>query len=186
MIKPKGSTGGNRGHLVFVKFADSITVTVGEVVSRYTGDANECTNVTTAAQPILGVINNLCDSSGNPLFSSTITAGTAKSSVITSQATGTTDATYGYIEASTSVKFSAEVQGTLGTTNASDFAGARLDTNSAGADYDELLETSATRTIGTPAQWYSHGIDPSGPSQALATANLLVSIAMSELDSVME
>lgn len=187
MIKPKGTTGGNRGHLILKKFADSLTVAVGEVVLGYTQDENNVTNVTTAAQPILGVIMDICDSSGNPIVTSSMTAGTAKSAYVTSVAdTGTADAYYCHVEASRFVKFSCEVQGTLGTTNQSDFPGARLDTNSAGADYDELLETSATRTIGTPAQWYSHGIDRSGPSQALASANLIATIAMSELKSTME
>lgn len=187
MIKAKGSTGGNRGQLIFKKFADSITPTVGEVVKGFDQDENNVTNVTTAAQPILGIIDSICDKSGNPIIDSTITAGTAKSStVITVADTSTTDTYYCFVEASRFVKFSSEVHGTLGTTNYSDYAGCRIDTNSAGGDYDEVLETSATITIGTPAQFYSHGIDPSGPSQALASANLLISIAMSEMYSTSE
>lgn len=186
MFKSKGSTGGNRGHLIFKKLADSLTIAVGENVKGWDQDENEITNVTTAAQPFLGILIGITDSVGNPIVTSAITAGTSKSSKIVSVSTGTSDTYYGFVEASRYIKFSATVSGTLGTTNESDYAGARIDTNSTNTNYDELLEATATRAIGTPAQWYSHGIDPSGPSQALASANLLVSITMSELEGVKE
>lgn len=181
----KGSTGGNRSHLIFKKLADSLTFVVGGVVKGYDQDENEVAHGV-AAQPILGVLNDISDSNGNPIVDSTITAGTAKSSKLSSIATGTSDTYYGYIEASRFVKFSALISGTLGTTNQSDFAGARIDVDSSNTTYTQLLETTATRTIGTPANFYSHGIDPGGASQALASANLLVSMAMSELEGTKE
>lgn len=186
-FKPKGSTGGNRGQLIFKKFADSIAPTVGDNVVGYSQDENNVTNATTAAQPFLGVIQDICDSNGNPIISSTVTAGTAKSSNVTTVAdTSTTNTYYCHVEASRFVKFSALVAGTLGTTNYSDYAGGRIDTDSGNANYDRVQETTSTVTIGTPAQWYSHGKDVGGPSQANASARLIVTISMSELEGVKE
>jgi len=185
MIKGNGSTGGNRGQLIFKKLADSITAITDAVYKGYDQDENEI-NYGAAATPILGVLVDICDVNGNPIVDSVMTAGTAKSSKVTSVATSTTDTYYGHVDASRFTKFTALVSGTLGTTNESDFAGARIDVDSSNTTYDQLLETTATRTIGTPANFYSHGIDPGGPSQALASANLLVSISMSELEGVKE
>ncbi len=185
MIKPKGSTGGNRGQLVFKKLADSLTFAIGETLKGYDQDDNEVAKGL-AATPILGILMGITDSVGNPIVTSAITPGTVKSSKVSSVATGTSDTYYGFVEASRFVKFSATVSGTLGSTNESDFAGARIDVDSSNTTYDQLLESTATRTIGTPANFYSHGIDPGGASQALASANLLVSITMSELEGVKE
>jgi len=72
------------------------------------------------------------------------------------------------------------VSGTIGTTVDSELPGARLDINSAGNNEDELLESTATRTISTPATHYSHGVDPND------SGNLLVSVNMSEMYGVQE
>lgn len=169
---------GGRSQSAKRQLANSITAVVGEVFKSYDQDGRATHGV--AATPILGILMGIVDESGNPIFSSTITAGTAKSANVTSQATGTGGAYYGLFEVSRFAKFSAEVSGTLGTTNYSDQAGSRLDVDSANTSYGRLLELTSTNTIGTPANFYSHGLDRNN------SARLMVTIAMSELDSVME
>ena len=173
------TSGGNRQDIHHKKLANSITANVGDVYKSYDQDTNLAT-YGAAATPILGILQEIVDSNYNPIVSSTVTAGTAKSSRVTSQATGTGGTYYAMIDASRFSKFSATVSGTLGTTNESDYAGARLDVDSSNTSYGQLLETTATRTIGTPANFYSHGTDVRN------TARLVVSISMSELEGVKE
>jgi len=162
---------------------DSKTLGVGYVVNSYEY-TDDVIGYPTAAQPILGVIESICDKYGNPIPVTTVTAGTAASTVITSVTTAsdnTTTKTYwGRVDTSEDSIYSATVSGTLGTTGNSNKKGARLDVDSANTTYNQLLETTATRTISTPANFYSYGLDPQN------SARLLVSMTMSETRSTME
>lgn len=179
MFKFSHTMGGVGRKLFKVRLGDSQTYEVGDVVKLYsTGEAD----LGAAAAPVFGIIAGFVDANGIPLADSAIAAGTASG---VTQRSVTTDATnsdeyYALIDYSLDSIYSATVEGTLGTTNDSDLPGARLDVNSAGAEYGELLETTATRTVGTPANFYSYGTDPDDSTR------LLVRIAMSEQFSVLE
>lgn len=176
----KGTYGGATGpNIVKKQLATSTTYTVGEWVKSYDQDTNLVAKAV-AATPLLGVITALVDKYGNPLVEATNAPGTAKSSSVTTIATGTTITYFALVDRSRFSLYSVTVSGTLGTTNESDFADARLDIDSANTDYDQLLESTTTRTIGTPAQFLSHGVDPE------ASTRLIVSMAMSQDEGVKE
>lgn len=156
----------------------SQTFEVGDVVEIY---QNGVATLATAAQPIAGVIKSICDINGLPIPTATRTAGSVDTSGITSVTTGATNTTYyAMVEVDEDTIFSAPVSGTLGTTTDSDLPGGKIDVDSANTEYGQLLETTHTRTIGTPANFYSIGVDPKNSS------NLLVKIAMSERRSTLE
>ena len=173
-------TMGGVGRKLFkIRLGDSQTYEVGDAVKIYsTGEAD----LGVAATPIFGIIAAFVDASGIPLPDAAIAAGTASG---VTQRSVTTDASnsdeyYALIDHSLDSIYSATVSGTLGTTNDSDLPGARIDVDSANTEYGQLLETTATRTIGTPANFYSYGVDPNDSTR------LMVRIALSEQFSVME
>jgi hypothetical protein len=164
-----------------VVLGDSETFNVGQVIKTY--DNAGAAQAGVAATPILGVLTAI--SEGDlPSVTGTAVAGTALGSNLTSVTTAATNTTtekyIGWVDTSKDAVFSASVSGTLGTTNDSNKRGCRIDVNSAGTTYTEVLETTATRTVGTPANFYVVGLDPSDSSR------LLVKIALSETDSVDE
>ncbi len=179
MLKFAGTIGGVGRKLVLMKLGNSQTYVVGDAVKAYT---NGVVDLGAAATPLLGVIASFADSKGKPLPAPTLAAGTASGNDVRTVTTGVANAEgyYAFIDVSKDTIYSAEISGTLGTTNDSDLPGCRLDINSAGSDYDELLETTATRTIGTPANFYSLGLDP------LDSERLLVTLGMSEMYGVQE
>ena len=175
----KTTKGGRGPNLILKKLVASTNYIVGEVMKGYDQDTNEVL-AGVAATPILGWLVGIVDKYGNAFPVTTVTAGTASSTVTTTVDTGTTITYYGLVDVSPSSVYSMTVSGTLGTTNESDYAGARIDIDSANTTENQLLETTATRTIGTPANMYSHGKDPADATR------LLVSLAMSEIDGVKE
>jgi hypothetical protein len=182
-----GSRHGAERNLESVIINNSTTVTVGDVVEAYT---NGYLTNGTAAVPIKGVVHAIVEGSANqnksslPPIQGANVAGTAISpatNAVTTAADNTTTGKYwAIIDTSNHSLYSAEVNGTLGTTNSSNLLGAKIDVDSANSDYGRLLETTATRTVGTPANFYSHGVDPQDSTR------LIVSIALSEEDSVYE
>ena len=177
----KSSVNGAQRNLELVLIYNSITVAVGDVVEVYTNGS--ATNGA-AATPLFGVVHAIVDASTNPIVHGTAVAGTAigssTNSVTTAADNTTTGAYYALVDTSNNSKYSAEVSGTLGTTVSSTLRGCRVDVDSANTDYGRLLESTATRTIGTPANFYSWGVDPDDSTR------LIVSLAMTELDSVAE
>ena len=176
--------GGGKGrNLEHYLLDDSKTITVGQAVTQYEF-TDDVIGHPTAAQPIFGIVEGITDkySVGYPEL--TVTAGTASSTNLSSIATGSDNTTtkkyWALVDTSEDSIYSVTVSGTLGTTGNSNKRGARLDVDSANTTYTQLLETTATRTIGTPANFYSFGVDPRN------TARLLVCIAMSETRSTME
>lgn len=176
-----GSRNGATRNLVKTIIADSATVAVGEVVTCYADGA--ATNGAAAA-PIYGIIHGFVKGNGRPGVHADVVAGTALSSdtsSVTASASNEADKTdYALVDTSRGSLYSAEVNGTLSTTVASDTPNCRIDVDSNGSDYGRVLETTATRTVGTPANFYSWGKDPDDSTR------LIVSIALSELDSVDE
>ena len=71
--------------------------------------------------------------------------------------------------------WSVDVTGTIGSTVNSDRIGYRVDVDSAGGNYGNVLETTATRTEATVANFFGYGTDPADATR------LLVSIASSYL-----
>jgi len=160
---------------------DSITVAVGDAVKVYV--AGFATNAA-AAVPLKGIVHAIVDSHGLPPVKGANVAGTAISpdtSTVTTAADNTTTGLYSVIiDTSVHSLYSAEVSGTIGTTGTSNLVGCKVDIDSANTDYGRVLESTATRTIGTPANFYSHGVDEADSTR------LIVSIAMPEEMSVME
>lgn len=181
MLKPYGQLVDlSDSKLELVELGVSQTFEVGDVVESYT---NGVADNGAAAKPLLGVIQGFTNSKGVPLRDSEIVAGTASG---VTQRSVTTDATnsdgyYALVETSKFKLWSAEVSGTLGTTNDSDLRGCWLDINSAGAEYGQLLETTASRTAHNATSgmcnFYSHGKDPNDATR------LIVSIANHEFDT---
>ena len=163
--------------LVLVTLGASTTFTIGDLVeSMTTGVALPAD----AASASLGVIVGLADASGAPLRSPDVTRSTvAYSGTVDSVLTDGTNSTgiMAQVCFDQSVKWSAEVNGTIGTTNDSQLRGCGIDIDSANSNVGRVLETTATRTAATITNFYSHGVDPSDATR------LLVSISCSEVFS---
>lgn len=158
--------------------ADSQTLTVGDAVKTDTTSGELIYGA--AALPMLGVIYAFVTESGMPIKQDNPVAGTASGVDTRSVATGTDGDTYAIVDFSNQTVYSAQCNGTIGTTGNSEVIGARADIDSNGGDYGRILETTATRTLGTPATFYCWGADPEDSDR------MLVTIALSELDSVYE
>jgi hypothetical protein len=178
----KGSRNGAQRNISdAILLYNSITVSVGDAIETYT---NGYATVGGAAVPIKGIVHAITDKNGLPIKKGSVTAGTAQTpatTTVTTAADNTTALTY-YVKVDTSRDsiYSAEVNGTIGTTVDSELIGTKIDIDSANTDYGRVLETTATRTVGTPANFYSFGTDPDDSTR------LLVAIALSEEDSVYE
>ena len=179
MFKFAGTIGGVGRKLRLVKLGVSQDFAVGEAIESYSVGAG---TLGAAAQPLLGVINSFADSKGNVLRADAVVAGTASGNDVTSVTTDATnsDGYYAFVDISKNTLYSATVSGTIGTTDDSELPGARLDVDSANTEYGQLLETTATRTIGTPANFYSWGLDENDSTR------LIVSLSMSESYGVQE
>jgi hypothetical protein len=171
---------GNVGRKVVLRnLGVSQTFAVGDVIEVYSAGVG---TLGVAAQPLLGVIVSFADSKGTPLPKPTLVAGTASGNDVREVTTdaSNSDGYYAFVDISKDTVYSAEVNGILGTTNDSDLPGIRVDIDSANTDYGRLLESTATRTIGTPANFYSLGVD------SLDSTRLMVTLAMSEIEGVKE
>ena len=161
----KGSRNGAQRNLtepILIKTNE--VVAVGDAVETYTTGTVENG---TAALPIKGIVQSIVNADGLPFVSGEHTAGSTNTSD-TQSVTG--DGTqYCIIDTSPDTLYSAEVNGTLGTTNSSDKLGCRLDVDSANTDYGRLLETTATRTVVTTANFYSHGVDPEDSTRLIVS-----------------
>jgi len=173
-----GSVNGAQRNLVLVLLADSLTFSVGEIVETYT--TGYAVNAL-AAKPFLGVIHAITTEGSLPEIKGASTAGSANTSdtktVTTAADNVSTKKYYALVDTSVHAIYSCPSNGTIGTTADSELPGARVDVD---ADEGQILENTATRTIGTPANFYIHGLDPNDAARSL------VSIAMSEYTSVGE
>jgi len=173
-MKFKGTIGGVGRKLQLVKLTDSQAISVGDAIETYSTGYGI---LATIQLPILGVVASFCDSKGMPKKQDNPVAGTASGVDVTSIASTSND--YALVDISSSSVYSAALDATVGTTNA-------LGVNP-GCKYDGLSatpgildESSYSRTVGTVSQWYSWGLDPNDSTR------VLVSIALSEIDSVYE
>lgn len=170
--------------LLQVTIANSTTVAVGEAVAL--ASDGFLTNGAAAA-PLLGIVVGFCAHDGTPLSPTEYSAGTATGTdvqTVTSASDNETSAKKrAIVNISKRTIYSADVSGTLGTTNNSpsttypDRVGGMVDVNSAGSSYSEVLETTHSRTAGTCCNFFVWGLDQED------TGNLLVSIASSWLDA---
>lgn len=171
---------GAQRNLELVLLGDSQTFEIGDVVRTH-NSTTDSAELGLKANPSFGVLSSIVDANGSPIKQSTNTAGSANTpdtTTVTTAADNTTTKTYwAQIDTSTSSIYSATVSGTLGTTANSDKRGCKIDINSDGGDYGQLLESLATRAVATTANFYSHGVDPDNSS------NLLVSIASHEFNT---
>ena len=174
-LKYKRTIGGVGRKLEKVLLGSSLEFNVGDLVETMsTGVALRGE----AGKPVLGVIASICDKDGLPFKSSNPVAGTASGTDTRSKTTGAGNTTYyAMVDVSKDSVYSADVTGTVGTTVDSELRGCRIDIDSAGSLFGKVLESTATRTEGTEANFYCHGVDPDD------SGNILVSIAMSEFDA---
>lgn len=176
-----GSINGAQRNLYAIVADDSEAIAVGGVVKSYT---NGYAQVGVAATPILGITHAITTKGTLPPIKGESTAGSANTSdtaTVTTAADNTTTEKYWVlVDTSRNSQYSVTVSGTIGTTATSGRPGCRIDVDSANTTYTQVLETTATRTVGTPANFYSWGVDPND------SARLIVSISLSELDSVDE
>lgn len=166
------TVGGVGRKLDLVLLGNSQTVRVGDVIETYTTGKGV---LQVAAKLVGGVVDSLCDSNGLPVRQSDPVAGTASGVDLRSVATGTAAASYALVDFSPQTVYSAAVNGTLGSTASSTLRGCHIDVDT---DKGKVLESTATRTQGVEANFYSHGVDP------LDSTRLLVSIALSERQGV--
>jgi hypothetical protein len=181
MFNFHGTRNGAQRNLVSVLLNDSTTVSVGEATEAYT--AGYLDNGV-AALPLKGIVHAIVEGGPNnvkpslPETVGTNVAGVANSSdvqTVTTAADNTTTKKYwALVDTSQDSLYSVDVNGTLGTTVDSDLPGCRIDVDSANTNYDQVLETTATRTVATKANFYSHGPDPAD------TTRLIVSLALPE------
>lgn len=164
--------GGVGRKLDLVLLGDNQTVEVGDVIETYTTGKGV---LQTAAHHVGGVIAALVDSKGMPIRQANPVAGTASGVDLRSVATSTTGTSYALVDFSPLSVYSATVNGTLGSNASSTLRGCHIDIDS---DPGKVLETTATRTEGVEANFYSHGVDPNDSTR------LLVSIAMSEMQTL--
>jgi len=170
MFNYQGTRNGAQRNLsprILVKTSEVISV--GDAVETYTSGTGENG---TAALPLKGFVHGFVDAAGLPIVSLDAAAGTANPSAV---ATVTGDGTqYMIVDTSLDSLYSAEVNGTIGTTTASDKGGSKIDVDSANTNYGRVLETTNTRTATTKANFYNHGVDPKDSTR------LIVSLAKSE------
>ena len=165
-------------NLEIVLLADSQTVAVWDLIKTYTTWEGV---LWAAAVPSLGVVHAIGQGDmALPPVNGVATAWSVNTSDLQSIATSTTGTYYAIVDTFNGSIYSAECSWTIWTTATSNLRGCRIDVDSANTDYGRVLESTATRTIGTPANFYGRGTDPNDSTR------LLVSIALSELDSVYE
>ncbi len=180
-------TGDEHSELIYVPIANSVTITVGDLVRCAVSGATAgfLTNSASAASA-LGIVQGFgVNQGGIPVPPAAYVAGTAAGtdvlSVTTASDNQTTFARYALVEISREKKWSAQVNGTLGTTNTSPTAASRrfggfINVDSGNTNYDRVLETSyiRSRSAGTVQNFYVWGVDPNDSTR------LIVSLACSE------
>lgn len=174
-LKYKRTIGGVGRKLEKILLGSSLAFAVGDLVETMsTGVALRGE----AGKPVLGVIDSICDKDGLPFKSTNPVAGTASGTDTRSVTTGATNTTYyAMVDISRDSVYSADCNGTVGVTVDSELRGCRINIDSNGSSFGQVLESTANRTEGTEANFYCHGVDPDD------SGNILVSIALSELNA---
>jgi hypothetical protein len=135
-LKYKRSIGGVGRKLEKVLLGSSLAFAVGDLVETLsTGVALRAT----AGAPCLGVIVSICDKDGLPFKSSNPVAGTASGTDTTSKTTGAANTTYyAMVDISKDTVYTADCNGTVGTTVDSELRGCRIDIDSAGSSFGQV------------------------------------------------
>lgn len=161
--------------LEHVVMANNKTIAVGEAVK--TDSSGFITNGGAAA-PLLGICIGFDTATSASLTPTEYAAGTETSTDVTSVTTAGDNQTAAKKRAivctDRNQKWSAEVSGNLGDSNASDQFGCRIDIDSSNSNYARLLEGTADRTAGSTRNFFSYGPDSADDTR------LVVSIACSE------
>lgn len=162
--------------LVTVIVANSQTLSIGQLVTYRTGFA---TIDSTAASAIGGVIVDFVDANGNSVFgslaalgSATVSGSPSSGTLVAGGSNQTVDLISARIETSKKVIFSADVTGTINTTNTSATQGGWANPTTGALTVDETTHTRTITTLRTLKGW---GTDPEDSTR------LLVSISSSEL-----
>lgn len=168
-------TGVEHSELIEEIIANSAVIAVGEAVKI--GTTGFITNAT-AGVAILGIAIGFKNADGSVIQPTAYSAGTATGTDVTSVTAAADNSTVAMkrviIETSMQKQWSAQVNGTVGTTSASGKIGARLDIDSAGSNYARVLESTATRTDSTIANFYVAKTDPNDSTR------LIVQLAASQ------
>jgi len=158
-----GSLNGSGRRLRKVQCSASQSIAVGDAIQFSTTAGTVIPAV--AAEEIAGIVTGFVDKYGVPQSNSTVTAGTAASSAVTSDSsTATSD--YLLVDINPGSLYSCEVSATLGTTTGSDKAGVWLVLS----DANTLDETSVTHDLDTSqtiVHAYSHGADPKNSARLI-------------------
>ncbi len=174
MFQPRGfGNGASSPELEVVLLADSTTFNVGDAVESYsTGYLKRGTK----AKPTLGILVAIVDKYGNPLPPTAYAAGSATSSDVASVTTSSSNVSgtiyYGLVNTSRDQKYSADVNGTIGTTANSDRGHGWIILDSDNSNFGKVLETGFSRTA--VKEWYVVGVDSAD------TTRLIVQLAGSE------
>jgi hypothetical protein len=169
-------TGVEHSELVEVIIKNSVTIGLGEACASDT-TVGFATHASAAAR-MLGISVGFVTNADYPITPTAYAAGTAtltNVTAVTAASDNQTNAKYKVVlETSQAKKWSAQVDGTVGTTAHSDVIGVGIDVDSANTHYDRVLETTATRTYTTVTSFYGWGTDPADSTR------LVVSIRASE------
>lgn len=163
--------------LIPVIIANSATIAVGEVVKI---DTSGFAANGVAAAPILGIAVGFANFYDAPLTPTAYSAGVATSSDVQSVTAASDNQTVAMkmviVESSTKRRWSAQVNGTIGSNGASGKIGAYIDNDSANSHYDRVLESTATRTASTCTNFVTYGLDLSDSTR------IVVGIRASQLN----
>lgn len=146
---------------------NSEDIAVGDAVMLRNGNIEKAT----ADGALSGVVIDVVDKNNNSLLpseGSTASLGSASisSGVITVASDNeTVDQIAATIDISPFTIYSADVTGTIGTTNSSDKIGVWIDMD----DEDSVEETTATRTVTTEGQLVGWGADPDDTTRMLVS-----------------
>jgi hypothetical protein len=121
-----------------------------------------------ANEEVAGIIAGFCDKYGNAIPNTTVTAGTAATSVVTARASSSsTTADYVLMDINPGSLYSCTLDATVGTTTGSNKAGVWF-TLADGTNLDEsTVDHDINTTVAAIVHAYSHGLDPKNSSNVI-------------------
>lgn len=164
---------------------NSVTLNVGDCVLSYSAGVAD---VGVAGAPILGIVIGFENNDGSQIRPDGVTKSTTayKGSVdqlVAASDNQTVAKKLAVICSDPSVVWSAQVNGTIGSTATSNLPGAGIDVDSSNTNYGRVLETTATRTAATITNFTLRGNGTGGSTDPNDATRLLVSISASEMFS---
>lgn len=170
-------------YLVRRILTNSLTFNVGDCVLSY---AAGILAKGVAAGPILGVIVGFENNDGSLIRPGAVVKGTTVfpgsiNSVTAASDNQTNAKQLAIVCADPSVIWSAPVNGVINSTASSGLPGAGIDVDSAGTNYGQVLESTATRTATVISNFVLRGNKVGTSVDSANSSRLLVSIGSSEL-----